>query len=72
MSMTLDNGIHLTKKFIKGPPRALVEFLETKARSVVITLVYEIHRLEVMMGKTPWLYVAFDLPKKVCLCAIMF
>ena len=57
--MTLENGIHLTKSFIKGPPRALVEFLETKARSVVITLVYEIHRLEVMMGKTPWLYVTF-------------
>ena len=70
--MTLGNGIHLTKSFIKGAPRALVKFLETKARSIVITLVYEIHRLEVMMGTTPWLHVTFDLPKEACLCAIMF
>ena len=70
--MTLDNGIHLTKMFIKGFPRALVGILETKARSVVITLVYEIHRLKVMMGITPWLHVAFDLPKEACLCAFMF
>ena len=41
MSMTLDNDIHLTKSFIKGPPRALVKFMETKGRSVIIILVYE-------------------------------
>jgi hypothetical protein len=36
----------LDRKFVKGSPRTLIKFLETKARSVVIVLVIELHRLE--------------------------